>query len=130
VLALVAGVLAWLGAVSAGADVSFARLLEAGANCLPVALLFLGLGALALAAVPRAGVAIAYALVAAAFVWETVGGLLEAPGWLLDVSPFHQVALVPAEPFDATSAMVMLVLALAATLAATAVFRRRDLAGP
>jgi ABC-2 type transport system permease protein len=130
VLALVAGVLAWLGAVSAGADVSFARLLAAGANCLPVALLFLGLGALALAAVPRAGVAIAYALVAAAFVWETVGGLLEAPGWLLDVSPFHQVALVPAEPFDATSAVVMLVLALAATLAATAVFRRRDLAGP
>jgi ABC-2 type transport system permease protein len=130
VLALVAGVLAWLGAVSAGADVSFARLLEAGANCLPVALLFLGLGALALAAVPRAGVAIAYSLVAAAFVWETLGGLLEAPEWLLDVSPFHQVALVPAEPFEATSASVMLVLGLVAATAASAVFRRRDLTGP
>jgi ABC-2 type transport system permease protein len=127
VLALVAGALAWLGAVSAGADVSFARLLEAGANCLPVALLFLGLGALAYALVPRAGVAIAYGLVAVAFLWETIGGLLEAPSWLLDISPFHQVALVPAEPFATTPAAVMLLLGLAATVAATAAFRRRDL---
>jgi ABC-2 type transport system permease protein len=130
VLALAAGLFAWLGAVSAGAGVSFGRMLEAGANCLPVALLFLGLGALALAVAPRAGVAIAYGLVALAFVWETVGGLLEAPGWLLDVSPYHQVGLVPAEPFEATSAAVMLAIGVVAALAATAVFRRRDLAGP
>jgi ABC-2 type transport system permease protein len=129
-LGLVAGVLAWLGAVSAGADVSLARLLEAGINCLPVALLFLGLGALAVAAAPRAGVAIAYALVAVAFAWETVGGLLDAPGWLLAVSPFHQVALVPAEPFAATAATVMVGVGLSAALLATAVFRGRDLVGP
>jgi ABC-2 type transport system permease protein len=129
VLALSAGVLAWLGAVSAGAGVSFLRLLEAGANCLPVFVLFLGLGALAYALVPRAGVAIAYALVAAAFVWETVGGLLEAPGWLLGISPFHHVALVPAESFAATAAAIMLVLGLAAALAALAAFRGRDLIG-
>jgi ABC-2 type transport system permease protein len=129
VVALSAGVLAWLGAVSAGADVSFTRLLEAGANCLPVFVLFLGLGALAYALVPRAGVAIAYGLVAAAFVWETVGGLLEAPGWLLGISPFHHVALVPAESFAAPAAAVMLALGLAAVLAALAAFRRRDLIG-
>jgi ABC-2 type transport system permease protein len=105
-------------------------MLEAGANCLPVALLFLGLGALALALAPRAGVAIAYGLVAVAFVWETVGGLLEAPGWLLDVSPYHQVGLAPAEPFEATAAAVMLAVGVVAALAATAVFRRRDLVGP
>jgi ABC-2 type transport system permease protein len=109
--------------------VSFTRLLEAGANCLPVFVLFLGLGALAYAVVPRAGVAIAYALVATAFVWETVGGLLEAPGWLLGVSPFHHVALVPAESFAATAAAVMVAVGLAAVLAALAAFRRRDLIG-
>ena len=53
--------LAWAGAASQGADVSLARMLEAGANCLPVAVLFLGLGALALALAPRAGTTIAYA---------------------------------------------------------------------
>jgi ABC-2 type transport system permease protein len=129
VLAVSAGVLAWLGAVSAGADVSLTRLLEAGANCLPVFVLFLGLGTLAYSLVPRAGVAIAYALVAAAFVWETIGGLLEAPGWLLGISPFHHVGLVPAEPFAATAAAVMLALGVAAALAALALFRRRDLIG-
>jgi polyether ionophore transport system permease protein len=127
VLALTAGVCAWLGARSAGADVPLTRVLEAGLNCLPVTFLFLGLGALAYAFVPRAGVAIAYALVALSFVWETVGGLLEVPGWLLELSPFHQVALVPAEPFAVTPAVVMVLVGLVAAIGATAVFRRRDL---
>jgi ABC-2 type transport system permease protein len=128
-LSLAASVLAWFGAVSAGADLSFARLLEAGANCLPVFVLFLGLGALAFALVPRAGVGIAYGLVAATFLWETIGGLLEAPGWLVGISPFHHVALVPAQPFETNAAAVMLALGLAAAAAATVVFRRRDLTG-
>jgi ABC-2 type transport system permease protein len=129
VLALAAGILAWVGATSAGADVSFARLLEAGANCLPVSVLFLGLGALAFGLVPRAAVGIAYGLVALTFLWETLGGLLEAPGWLLAISPFHHVALVPAESFEATAAAVMVALGLVAALAATAAFRGRDLVG-
>jgi ABC-2 type transport system permease protein len=127
VLASTAGVFAWLGARSAGAAVPLPRLLEAGLNCLPVAFLFLGLGALAYALVPRAGVALAYALVALSFVWETVGGLLSVPGWLLELSPFHQIALVPAEAFAVGPAVVMVLAALAAGLAATALFRRRDL---
>lgn len=128
-LALAAGVFAWLGARLAGADVSLARLLEAGLNCLPAAVLFLGLGALALALVPRAGVAIAYGLVAVAFVWETIGDLVDAPGWLLGISPFHHVAVVPAQPFETIPAAIMLVVGIAAAAAAAAVFRRRDLAG-
>jgi len=127
VLASTAGVFAWLGARSAGAAVSFPRLLEAGLNCLPVAFLFLGLGALGYALVPRAGVALAYALVALAFVWETVGGLLSVPGWVLELSPFHQIALVPAEAFAFGPSVVMVLAALAACLAATAFFGRRDL---
>jgi ABC-2 type transport system permease protein len=128
VLAVAAGIVAWIGAAAAGADVSFSHLLEAGVNCLPVCLLFLGLGALAYAAVPRLAVLIAYGLVAVTFLWETVGGLLEAPEWLLGLSPFHQVALVPAEPFDTSSAAIMVAVGLVAALVATAAFRRRDLA--
>jgi polyether ionophore transport system permease protein len=127
VLALAAGAFAWLGARFAGADVPFPRLLEAGLNCLPVAFLFLGLGALAYALVPRAGVALAYALVALSFVWETVGGLFSLPEWMFELSPFHQVALVPAESFAFGPAVVMILVALAAAVASTAIFRRRDL---
>jgi ABC-2 type transport system permease protein len=126
-LALAAGLLAWIGAASQGADVSLRRLFEAGANCLPAALLFLGLGALAVAIVPRAATTIAYALVGIAFLWEVIGALFEAPGWLLGLSPFHQVALVPAEPFAATSALVMLALAAGSSGVAVWAFARRDL---
>ena len=128
-LALAAGVLAWAGAASQGAGVSLARMIEAGANCLPVTVLFLGLGALALALAPRAGTTIAYALVGAAFLWETIGGLIQAPASALDLSPFHHVGLVPAESFQAGGAAAMLAVGALAGLAGGRCFERRDLAG-
>jgi ABC-2 type transport system permease protein len=126
-VALAAGLLAWAGAASQGADVSLPEMLGAGANTLPPALLFLGLGALAFALVPRSSAVIAYGLVGLAFVWELFGSLLEVPDWLLALSPFHDVGLVPGEPFEATAAAIMLVIAACATLAAVQIFRRRDL---
>jgi polyether ionophore transport system permease protein len=126
--ALAAGLLAWAGAQTQGADVSLGSMIGAGANTLPPALLFLALGALAFAAIPRASGAIAYGLVGLAFAWELFGSLLEVPDWLLALSPFHDVGLVPGEPFDAVGATVMLALAAAATAASIGLFRRRDLA--
>ena len=78
-LALVAALCAWAGAAAQDAHVSLARLLEAGANCLPVSLLFLALGALAYALSPRAASGIAYGLVSAGFLWQLLGELLGAP---------------------------------------------------
>ena len=70
-------------------------MLEAGANCLPVALLFLGIAALAYALVPRASAGIAYGLVRVAFLWNLFGSLLGAPKWLVELTPFAHVGLVP-----------------------------------
>jgi ABC-2 type transport system permease protein len=128
-LALAAGTLAWAGAVSQGADVSLPELIGAGANALPPAFLFLALGAFAFALLPRASAALAYGLVSLAFVWELFGALLDVPDWLLTLSPFHEVGLVPGEPFEATAAAIMLALAAFAALAAVAIFRQRDLTG-
>jgi polyether ionophore transport system permease protein len=128
-LALTAALLAWAGAASQDAGVGLPRLLEAGANCLPTAFLFLGLAALGFAIVPRATSGIAYGLVTIAFVWELFGALLGAPQWLLDVTPFQHLGLVPAQPFRAVPAAVMLALGLGAALTATVAFRRRDLTG-
>lgn len=128
-LSLAAGLCAWLGAAVQNAGVSLSSALEAGANCLPVALLFLGIAALAFAFVPRASTAVSYALVAVAFVWELFGGLLEVPHWLLELSPFQHVGFVPAQQFRADWAIAMLLAgALAAGLALWA-FSRRDLMG-
>jgi polyether ionophore transport system permease protein len=128
-LALAAAVLAWAGAAAQDAGVSLPRLLEAGANCLPAVALFLGLGALAFAAAPRASTGIAYGLVAAAFLWQLFGAGIGAPDWLLDLSPFRHVGLVPAQPFRAGAAIVMLAIGASASALAAVAFGRRDLSG-
>jgi ABC-2 type transport system permease protein len=102
----------------------------AGANTLPASLLFLGIAALAFAAVPRASAGIAYGLTTVAFVWELFGALLGAPAWTLDLSPFHHVGLVPAQSFKAGAAAAMVGIALAACAASLLIFERRDLTGP
>ena len=128
-LALTTALLAWAGAASQHAHVSLALLLEAGANCLPTALLFLGLATLAFSFLPRASSGIAYGLVTIAFVWELFGSLLGAPNWLLNATPFQHVGLVPGQPFRAAAAAAMLAIAGAAGLVGIYVFSRRDLAG-
>jgi ABC-2 type transport system permease protein len=128
-VSLTAGLFTWAGAASAGVSVSLPRMLEAGANCLPVALLFLGIAALAYALAPRASAGIAYGLVTVAFLWQLVGSLLGAPTWLADLTPFAHVGLVPTQPFRAAAAAVMLAIGTVSALAALGVFRRRDLLG-
>ena len=128
-LSLLAAVFTWAGAASQGVSISLADMLEAGANCLPVALLFGGLAALAFALVPRASVGIAYGLVTVAFLWQLVGSLLGVPRWLVQATPFAHVGLVPAQSFRAGAAGIMLAIACAAALAALWAFRRRDLEG-
>jgi ABC-2 type transport system permease protein len=126
-ISVAAGFFTWAGAASGGAGVSLPRMLEAGVNAVPVAVLFLGIGALAYAVLPRAATGISYGLVTVAFFWQLVGSLVGAPSWLVDATPFAHVALVPAEPFRATAAVAMAVIGLAAAAVATALFRRRDL---
>jgi ABC-2 type transport system permease protein len=128
-LAFIAGLLSWAGSAVQGGGASLLDLVGAGANCLPVVLLFLSLGALAFAVLPRPSPGITYGVVGAAFVWELFGAVLGAPAWLLGLSPFHHLGLVPAQPFEATAAAAMLGLAAVAALAAVRLFERRDLIG-
>ena len=128
-LSLLTGLVTWAGASSQGVNVSLPRMLEAGANCLPVALLFLGLSSLAFAVLPRASAGISYGLVGAAFLWYLVGSLLSVPRWLVDVTPFVHVGLVPAQAFRVVSAAVMVAIGVASVGVALTVFRRRDLMG-
>jgi ABC-2 type transport system permease protein len=128
-IALLAGLLAWAGARTQGVGVSLPTMIAAGANCLPVALLFLSLALLAYALAPRIAVGAGYGLVAVTFLWQLVGSLVEVPRWLLDATPFAHIGLVPVQAFRATDAAVMITIALAATAGAAVAFARRDLAG-
>ncbi len=128
-IALTAGLLSWGGAVIQGVSVSFPRMLEAALNCLPVAILFLGLVALAYAIAPRAAVGLGYGLAVVAFLWQLTGSLLGAPKWLLDATPFAHVAAVPAQSLRVGAAGVMVAIGLTAAGAALLAFGRRDLTG-
>jgi ABC-2 type transport system permease protein len=123
------GLLAWLGAASAGVHVSLPRMLEAGVNCLPAALLFLGISALAYALVPRAGTGIAYGLVVVAFLWQLFGSLFGAPSWLVKLTPFAHVAAVPAQPVQGGAAVIMLAIGALTAGVALVAFGRRDVTG-
>ncbi len=129
-ISLTAGLLTWVGAESGGVSISLAGMLEAGLNCLPVAIMFLGIAALAYAILPRASAGLSYGLVTVAFLWDLFGSLLSLPKWLVQATPFAHVGLVPAQPFRAGAAIIMLAIALGSALAATWIFQRRDLTGP
>lgn len=126
-LSLLAGGLAWAGAQAAGANVSPAGLLLAATNCLGVAVMFLGLGALAYALLPRAGVSIAYGLVTVSFLWQLFGPVLGVPHWLLDLTPFTHLGLAPAHAFRVGPVVVMAAIGLGGALAAGPALTRRDL---
>ncbi len=128
-IALAAGIAAWVGATAAGVHVALPSLLEAGGNALPIAILFLGLGGLVYALAPRVAAGIMYGLVAAAFLWQLVGALIGPPHWVLDLSPFAHLALVPSQPFQPVSAAVMVTVGVLGVISSLVAFSRRDIAG-
>ena len=129
VLALGAGVLAWVGAATQSVDVSLATCWKQAPTAFPPALLFFGLGALAFALLPAPAPASPTASSPPPSSGSSSAVCLAPPPWLLDLSPFQHVGLVPAQPFRSTAAAVMLALAVLVALAALWAFRRRDLAG-
>jgi ABC-2 type transport system permease protein len=128
-IALAAALFSWAGANATGTKMALGDLLVASVNCLPSALLVLGLGALVFATVPRATSGVAYGLVSAAFVWWMLGTAIDAPAWLLDLTPFSHVALVPVQDFKVVPALIMSAIGLVGCAAALPLFRRRDLVG-
>ncbi len=54
------------------------------------------------------------------------GALLRLPEWLQDVSPFHHLALVPAESFRWMPFLALTLIAAATSTLGQALFRRRD----
>lgn len=128
-LALASGAFTWVGAVAVGVHVTLWTLLEAGANCLPPAVFYLGVAVLVYAVLPRLSAVISYGVVIATYLWQAVGSLLGAPHWAVELTPFAWVGLVPTEGFRLLPAIVMLLIGLGSTVLGFGFFRRRDLLG-
>jgi ABC-2 type transport system permease protein len=91
------------------------------APCLVLA----GLARLLYGAVPRAAY-LAWLGLALGVVMLFFGPLFHLPDWVQGVSPYHHLALVPAEPFRWTPFVVLLLVAAILSGAGQAAFARRD----
>jgi ABC-2 type transport system permease protein len=128
-LVLLTGTATWVGAAVTGADVSLLDTIDAGANLLPVILLFGGLAVAMFGLAPRLTIGVPVGAVVVAYVLSFVGPALDLPGWVVGISPFYHVALVPVNDFALTQGLIMIGLALVATAVGWVAFHRRDLVG-
>lgn len=126
-LVAVAGVL--LGGAVSGADLDAGQVAGAFLATLPVVALFGGLSLLALGAAPRLTVVLPVTVGVLAYLLTALGPVLDVPDRVVDLSPFSWLPLPPAEPWSPASAVVLSLVALAATLAGAGLFARRDLTG-
>ncbi len=126
-LTAVLGLATWAGSALAGAGLSAGDSLAAAANVLPAAILFLGLAMLLHGVLPTWTVGVTGVLAIGLYMVELIGPALDWPNWVLDLSPYHHLALVPAEPAAWTALAIMAGIAIAATTLGLLTYAHRDL---
>jgi ABC-2 type transport system permease protein len=125
---LVAGLLAAAAYLANGEDASvIGACLAAAAAQLPAALLYLGLTGALVAVLPRATIPAGWLLLTVGLFLGQLGGLIGAPDWLRDISPFVHTPALPGPAPDFAGGIVMLVVATALAALGALVLRRRDL---
>ncbi len=101
--------------------------LEAALAQLPACLVFLGLTLLVFAFLPRATIAVGWTVVGVAAILGVWGPILQAPDWLVALSPFHHSPVPAGGETDWTGGFWMLAIGLAAGAVAVWSMRRREL---
>lgn len=92
----------------------------------PAVLVMAGVPALAVGLFPKFS-AVAWAMLVVTFVVSFFGTLLELPDWVLGVSPFDHIALVPVESVSIASVAALCVVAAALLGIGLVSYRRRDI---
>ncbi|MQA25166.1 MAG: ABC transporter permease [Micromonosporaceae bacterium] len=92
----------------------------------PALWLTAGLAVTVFGVAPRV-IGLAWALLVYAIFVVYLGGLLDLPGWMLDVSPYTHVPRMPAEEFTATPLVILTAIAAALVTTGLLAFRRRDI---
>ncbi len=128
-LVVVSGAATWLGAAITDANVRLIDAMAASVNLLPVILVFAGLAVAMFGLAPRLTIAVPVGAVVVAYVLQMVGAALELPGWVVGLSPFYHLALVPVADYALTQGLVMTAIAIGATAVGVVAFERRDLVG-
>lgn len=127
VLTAVLGFATWVASAAAHAGLTAGDSFASAANVLAVPILFLGLAVLLHGLRPAWAVSVTGILAVGLYLVDLIGPALSWPTWLVDLSPYHHLALVPAEPAAWTPLAVILGIGLVAGAAGLAAYARRDL---
>ncbi len=123
-----AGVL-WLGVEASGSVLAFSSILEALGSALTLLPFVIGLCVALCAWFPRGAFATATGLLSTGFLLALLGPVLHWPHWLVGLSPFHYLRMVPLQSPDWSGLAVLNGVGLVVGLAAALTFTRRDLRG-
>lgn len=119
------GLGATAGLLSGDAEL-FRGVVGAAVAYAPALWLTAGFAVTVLGVLPRA-IGLAWAVLVYAFLVVYLGGLLDLPGWMLDLSPYNQIPRLPADEFTATPLVVLSLIAVGLLVIGFVGFRRRDL---
>jgi ABC-2 type transport system permease protein len=128
VMTLVVAFATWTGVNLGSSSLSLHDSLAGIGNTLPLVVVFTGLAVLCHGVRPQFTTAAVSGLLVASYLLSFLAPALHWPNWVVSLSPFHHLALVPVQPvaWAATAAMVGIGL-MAGGLGAVA-YRHRDLA--
>ena len=126
-LTAVLGCATWVGSAIARAGLSAGDAFSSAANVLVVPILFFGLALLLHGIRPSWTVSVTGILAVGLYLVDLIGPALSWPAWVVDVSPYHHLALVPAEPASWGPLLVILAIGIAAGTTGLLAYARRDL---
>lgn len=124
------GAALWLGVAASGSDeITWDDAIRSVLNSLPLVVLTGGLAVCSFGLFPRLTVGLPVTVTVVGYLVTLLGPALSWPSWVLNLSPFTHLALVPAVPWAATAGIVMSCLGLALLGVGLLAFQRRDVIG-
>jgi ABC-2 type transport system permease protein len=127
VISLIIGFGAMIGTAITGAMLDPFDALRAGLNLIPIAVMFVGLGIFLFGVYPSLTGPLLYSVMLVSFLLVLMDAFLDIPSWIISLSPFEYLALVPGEPANLTASAVFLLIGVVGGVIGTFAFRRRDL---
>ena len=126
-LTAVLGFFTWVGSEFANAGLPAGDSFAAAANVLPVVAVFLGLAMLLHGTLPSWTAGVIGALAVGLYLVELIGPALGWSSWVLDLSPYHHLSLVPTTSPAWAAMGIMLGIGVAASAAGLFGYAHRDL---
>ena len=117
----------WLGGAASGAGLSAADAFAATVAALPVPLLVLGIVVLLHGVRPAWAVPTATAVAVGGYLVELFGPAFDWPNWVMNLSPYHHLAMVPVEPVAWPATWALVALAIGCGALGFVGYHRRDL---